>query len=213
MLEDNTRTPSGVSYMLENRETMMHMFPDLFAKNRVRAGRELSRQSAADAGKRRAGEPRRRARHRGADARPLQQRLLRALVPRRPDGRRTGRGSRSRRASTACCNMKTTRGPEARRRSLPPHRRRLPRSARLPIRTRCLACPGVFDVYRVGPRDASSTRRARASPTTRRSTATSRRSSNSTPGRPPILKNVRDLQLPQARRAQVRARQSGRSWS
>ena len=35
VLEDNTRTPSGVSYMLENRETMMHMFPDLFATNRV----------------------------------------------------------------------------------------------------------------------------------------------------------------------------------
>jgi uncharacterized circularly permuted ATP-grasp superfamily protein len=35
VLEDNTRTPSGVSYMLENRETMMHMFPELFAKNRV----------------------------------------------------------------------------------------------------------------------------------------------------------------------------------
>lgn len=35
VLEDNTRTPSGVSYMLENRETMMHMFPELFAANRV----------------------------------------------------------------------------------------------------------------------------------------------------------------------------------
>jgi len=35
VLEDNTRTPSGVSYMIENRETMMHMFPDLFSKNRV----------------------------------------------------------------------------------------------------------------------------------------------------------------------------------
>ena len=35
MLEDNTRTPSGVSYMLENRETMMHLFPDLFRTNRV----------------------------------------------------------------------------------------------------------------------------------------------------------------------------------
>jgi uncharacterized circularly permuted ATP-grasp superfamily protein len=35
VLEDNTRTPSGVSYMIENRETMMHMFPDLFARNRV----------------------------------------------------------------------------------------------------------------------------------------------------------------------------------
>lgn len=35
VLEDNARTPSGVSYMLENRETMMHLFPDLFAEHRV----------------------------------------------------------------------------------------------------------------------------------------------------------------------------------
>lgn len=35
VLEDNTRTPSGVSYMLENRETMMHMFPEIFLSNRV----------------------------------------------------------------------------------------------------------------------------------------------------------------------------------
>ena len=32
VLEDNARTPSGVSYMLENRETMLKMFPELFAK-------------------------------------------------------------------------------------------------------------------------------------------------------------------------------------
>ena len=37
VLEDNTRTPSGDSYMLENREAMMHMFPVLFARNRVAA--------------------------------------------------------------------------------------------------------------------------------------------------------------------------------
>ncbi len=35
VLEDNARTPSGVSYMLENRETMLHMFPELFSSNRV----------------------------------------------------------------------------------------------------------------------------------------------------------------------------------
>ncbi len=35
VLEDNARTPSGVSYMLENRETMLHMFPELFSGNRV----------------------------------------------------------------------------------------------------------------------------------------------------------------------------------
>ena len=32
VLEDNARTPSGVSYMLENRETMLQMFPELFAR-------------------------------------------------------------------------------------------------------------------------------------------------------------------------------------
>ncbi len=36
VLEDNLRTPSGVSYMLENREVMMRLFPDLFAVNRIR---------------------------------------------------------------------------------------------------------------------------------------------------------------------------------
>ncbi|MDO6964349.1 circularly permuted type 2 ATP-grasp protein [Rhizobium alvei] len=36
VLEDNARTPSGVSYMLEDRETMMQMFPELFYKVRVR---------------------------------------------------------------------------------------------------------------------------------------------------------------------------------
>lgn len=35
VLEDNCRTPSGVSYMLENREIMMRMFPDLFRQNRI----------------------------------------------------------------------------------------------------------------------------------------------------------------------------------
>ncbi len=36
VLEDNARTPSGVSYMLENRETMLRMFPELFGGIRVR---------------------------------------------------------------------------------------------------------------------------------------------------------------------------------
>ena len=35
VLEDNARTPSGVSYMLENRETMLQIFPELFARNKV----------------------------------------------------------------------------------------------------------------------------------------------------------------------------------
>jgi uncharacterized circularly permuted ATP-grasp superfamily protein len=35
VLEDNARTPSGVSYMLENREIMMRLFPELFARHRI----------------------------------------------------------------------------------------------------------------------------------------------------------------------------------
>ena len=35
VLEDNARTPSGVSYMLENREVMMRLFPELFSLHRV----------------------------------------------------------------------------------------------------------------------------------------------------------------------------------
>jgi uncharacterized circularly permuted ATP-grasp superfamily protein len=35
VLEDNCRTPSGVSYMLENREIMTRMFPDLFGQGLV----------------------------------------------------------------------------------------------------------------------------------------------------------------------------------
>ncbi|MGY6567658.1 MAG: circularly permuted type 2 ATP-grasp protein [Salinarimonas sp.] len=35
VLEDNARTPSGVSYMLENREVTMRLFPDLYARHRI----------------------------------------------------------------------------------------------------------------------------------------------------------------------------------
>jgi uncharacterized circularly permuted ATP-grasp superfamily protein len=36
VLEDNLRSPSGVSYVMENRRTMARVFPDLFASHRVR---------------------------------------------------------------------------------------------------------------------------------------------------------------------------------
>ncbi len=35
VLEDNLRTPSGVSYMIENRNMMMRLFPELFARQSV----------------------------------------------------------------------------------------------------------------------------------------------------------------------------------
>lgn len=37
VLEDNLRTPSGVSYMLENRSITYRIFPDLIPKNQVRS--------------------------------------------------------------------------------------------------------------------------------------------------------------------------------
>ncbi|MBC2665662.1 circularly permuted type 2 ATP-grasp protein [Novosphingobium flavum] len=46
VLEDNARTPSGVSYMLENRETMMAMFPELFSRVRVRPVSDYPRRLA-----------------------------------------------------------------------------------------------------------------------------------------------------------------------
>ncbi len=62
VLEDNARTPSGVSYMLENRETMLQMFPELFAQHQGAAGVRLSDGPAPIAGRLRAarasaGEP------------------------------------------------------------------------------------------------------------------------------------------------------------
>ncbi len=47
VLEDNARTPSGVSYMLENRETMMAMFPELFARVKVRPVSNYPRRLAS----------------------------------------------------------------------------------------------------------------------------------------------------------------------
>ena len=61
VLEDNARTPSGVSYMLENRETMMAMFPELFSKIGVETvsnyPRRLARSLAACAPQVTTGKP------------------------------------------------------------------------------------------------------------------------------------------------------------
>jgi uncharacterized circularly permuted ATP-grasp superfamily protein len=36
VLEDNLRTPSGISYVVENRRAMTHVFPELFSSHRIR---------------------------------------------------------------------------------------------------------------------------------------------------------------------------------
>jgi uncharacterized circularly permuted ATP-grasp superfamily protein len=42
VLEDNLRSPSGVSYVMENRRTMAQVFPDLFSTHRVRSVADYS---------------------------------------------------------------------------------------------------------------------------------------------------------------------------
>ena len=44
VLEDNARVPSGVSYMIENRATMLQMFPQLFASHRIRTVSDYPKQ-------------------------------------------------------------------------------------------------------------------------------------------------------------------------
>jgi hypothetical protein len=94
VLEDNARTPSGVSYMLENRETMMAMFPELFPKVAVRPVEDYPRRCARSLAACAPAALRGIAARRGADAGHLQFGLFRACLPGRPDGRRTGRGQR-----------------------------------------------------------------------------------------------------------------------
>jgi len=50
VLEDNIRTPSGVSYVLENRQVMKRVFPKIFARSNVRSVRDYPRhlRSALD---------------------------------------------------------------------------------------------------------------------------------------------------------------------
>ena len=44
VLEDNARTPSGASYMLENREAMINLFPELFSRIKVKPVQDYTRQ-------------------------------------------------------------------------------------------------------------------------------------------------------------------------
>jgi uncharacterized circularly permuted ATP-grasp superfamily protein len=44
VLEDNARCPSGVSYVLENRQIMRRVFPNLFARHRVRPVEDYSQE-------------------------------------------------------------------------------------------------------------------------------------------------------------------------
>ena len=187
VLEDNTRTPSGVSYMLENRETMMHMFPELFARNRVAAVEDypdnlrLTLESVAPD---------------DLDREPT-------VVVLTPGIHNSAYFEHSFLADQmgvelvegqdlvvddGALQMKTTQGLK----QVDVVYRRIDDAFLDPLvfrRTRCSACPASS--RSTAPAGSpSSTRRAPASPTTSRSTPTCPTSSSSTPAAPPILKNV-----------------------
>ena len=86
VLEDNLRSPSGVSYVMENRRTMARVFPNLFATHRVRAVGDYSShllRALRNVGGHQRGRP-----DGGrADPRRLQLGLLRALAAGPADGR------------------------------------------------------------------------------------------------------------------------------
>src|SRR2546422_10675791 len=44
VLEDNARCPSGVSYVIQNRQVMRRVFPNLFARHRVRPVEDYSQE-------------------------------------------------------------------------------------------------------------------------------------------------------------------------
>ena len=140
VLEDNARTPSGVSYMLENREIMMRLFPELFSRHRVAPVENYPDELLATLTSVAPGLGAGRSDRRAAHARRLQFGLLRALVPGRQTRHRSGRRPRPVRRERHRLHAHDP-GPQARRRDLPPHRRRLPRSARRSGRIRRSASP------------------------------------------------------------------------
>ena len=131
VLEDNARTPSGVSYMLENREIMMRLFPELFSRHRVAPVENYPDELLATLKSVAPASASRRSDRRAADARRLQLGLLRAFVPGRQARRRAGRRPRPVRQERLRLHAHDARA-AARRRDLSPHRRRLPRSAGVP---------------------------------------------------------------------------------
>ncbi len=175
LLRARGQLPHAVGGLLHAGEPRDHDadVPRALPLDADRAGRRLSRPAAADARQRGAGQGRGRAGQRGAVAGLVQQRLLRAFVPRRPDGDRAGRGAGPVRAGRPRLHAHH-RGAEAGRRDLPPDRRHLPRPAVLPARFDA-GRAGADERLPLGRRGDLLGARGRAWPTTRRSIPTCRR--------------------------------------
>jgi uncharacterized circularly permuted ATP-grasp superfamily protein len=90
VLEDNLRTPSGVSYMLEDRKMMMRLFPDLFRRYPIALSTDAIAKSAGSGAVKSA-----RTNRSSIDAGCQQQRIFRACVYRSANGHRAGGRPRS----------------------------------------------------------------------------------------------------------------------
>ena len=110
VLEDNARTPSGVSYMLENREIMMRLFPELFSRHRVAPVENYPDELLATLKSVAPDSASGRSDRRAAHARRLQLGLLRALVPGRQARHRAGRRPRPVREGAASSTCARRRG-------------------------------------------------------------------------------------------------------
>jgi uncharacterized circularly permuted ATP-grasp superfamily protein len=147
VLEDNLRVPSGVSYMLTNRRVMKRTFPAALPQLRRAAHRALSATAAGHAALA------------GARGRPEPNIVLltpgvfnSAYFEHTYLARQMGIDLVEGRDLVTHDNivyMRTTDGPEARGRDLPPRRRRLQRSADLPRRLDP-GLRGLFNAYRAG---------------------------------------------------------------
>ena len=210
MLEDNCRTPSGISYVLENRLAMTRLAPELFTGYRVRPVDHYP-QLLLSALREIAPAP-------GATPTvvvwtpgPGEQRLLRALVPRPPDGGRAGRGRATSWSATTSVYMRTTEG-LARVDAI---YRRLDDDFIDPLEFRpdsLLGVPGLIRAYRAG-----TVALANAVGT---GVADDKAVYAYVPemiryylGEEPLLDNVRDLPAARSRAARVRARRGSTPWS
>ena len=187
VLEDNLRVPSGVSYMLTNRQVMKRIFPQLFRSAACARSSTTARRCS------------RTLRSLAPEGRPEPTIVLLTpgvynsayfehAYPRPADGHRAGRRPRPGHPRQYRLHADHRR-PAARRRDLPPRRRRLHRSAGLP-RDSIAWRPGPVQRLSRRQRARWPTPSAPASPTTRRSTRTCRRSSSTTSSEDPILNNV-----------------------
>ena len=128
VLEDNLRTPSGVSYVVENRLISKRILPHVFDLARVRRVDHYPTRLAETL---RSVSPDPQL-HRGrAHAGAVQLGLLRAQLPGADDGDRAGAGARPLRRRRPGVRPRHARA-AAGARHLPAHGRRLPRSGGLP---------------------------------------------------------------------------------